>query len=199
MELLRRLCPINLVKNKYIEIVLPCSQVKRFDARLRSHQRQVLPGSLDNLGSTLRLNLRFDQHDILGCLAESAPSDSADVIDLATGGRPVLYTDGLVEVFNEGEEMLAVSVHASLLPRLGTNHSHLIPVEDSARLERAVADALRETVGPDEASGLESRLLSDYQAPFDMPRAQALLLALRHVLPTVADPVLERTGKLYAA
>jgi hypothetical protein len=37
------------------------------------------------------------------------------------------------------------------------------------RLERAVADALRETVGPDEARILETRLLSQYQAPFNMP------------------------------
>jgi MEDS: MEthanogen/methylotroph, DcmR Sensory domain len=88
-------------------------------------------------------------------------------------------------------------VHAHMLPRLGTNHSHLIPVEDYARLERAVADALRETVGPDEARVLESRLLSDYRPPFNMPRAQALLLALRQVLPTVADPVLQRSRRLY--
>jgi hypothetical protein len=90
-------------------------------------------------------------------------------------------------------------VHSHMLPRLGTNHSHLIPVEDYSRLERAVADALRDTVGPDEASVLESRLLSDYQQPFDMPRAQALLLALRQVVPTVADPVLQRSRNLYAA
>jgi hypothetical protein len=90
-------------------------------------------------------------------------------------------------------------VHAHMLPRLGTNHSHLIPVEDYARLERAVADALRETVGPDEARALENRLLSDYRPPFSMPRAQALLLALRQVLPTVADPVLQRSRSLYAA
>ena len=38
-------------------------------------------------------------------------------------------------------------VHTHMLPRLGSNHSHLIPVENYARLERAVADALRETVG----------------------------------------------------
>ena len=36
-------------------------------------------------------------------------------------------------------------VHARMLPRLGQNHSHLIPVEDYARLERAVTDALRDT------------------------------------------------------
>ena len=88
-------------------------------------------------------------------------------------------------------------VHTHMLPRLGTNHSHLIPVEDYARLERAVADALRETVGPAEAHGLESRLLSDYRQPFHMPRAQAMLLALRQVLPALADPVLERSRTLY--
>jgi hypothetical protein len=86
-----------------------------------------------------------------------------------------------------------------MLPRLGTNHSHLIPVEDYARLERAVVDALREAVGPDEARVLENRLLTAYRQPLNMPRAQALLLALRQVLPTVADPVLQRSRTLYAA
>ena len=90
-------------------------------------------------------------------------------------------------------------VHTHMLPRLGTNHSHLIPVEDYDRLERAVADALRETVGEEEARMLESRLLSDYRPPFKMPRAQSLLLALRQVLPSVADPVLQRSRNLYTA
>ncbi|MGH6727689.1 MAG: MEDS domain-containing protein [Pseudolabrys sp.] len=90
-------------------------------------------------------------------------------------------------------------IHTHMLPRLGENHSHLIPVEDYEGLERAVADALRETVGPDEARALEGQLLSQYQAPFNMPRAQALLLALRQVLPTVADPVLQRSRDLYTA
>jgi len=90
-------------------------------------------------------------------------------------------------------------VHEHMLPRLGTNHSHLIPVEDYDRLERAVDDALLETVGPDEARVLESRLLSHYRPPFNMPPAQALLLALRQFLPTVADPVLQRSRDLYFA
>jgi hypothetical protein len=90
-------------------------------------------------------------------------------------------------------------VHTHMLPRLGTNHSHLIPVEDYGRLERAVTDALRETVGEAEARALESRLLSDYRPPFKMPRAQSLLLALRQVLPSVADPVLQRSRNLYTA
>ena len=88
-------------------------------------------------------------------------------------------------------------IHAHMLPRLGENHSHLIPVEDYGRLARAVADALREIVGPDEARVLESQLLSQYRAPFKMPRPQALLLALREALPAVAAPVLQRSRDLY--
>ena len=101
-----------------------------------------------------------------------------------------IFCSFLMDNFNGG-------VHVRMLPRLGTNHSHLIPVEDYARLERAVADALRETVGANEARVLESRLLSEYRQPLDMPRAQALLLALRQVLPTIADPVLQRSRNLY--
>src|ERR1700726_4287323 len=83
-----------------------------------------------------------------------------------------IFCSFLMDNFND-------DVHARMLPRLGTNHSHLIPVEDYSRLERAVADALRGTVGPDEARVLESQLLSHYRPPFNMPRSQALLLALR--------------------
>jgi hypothetical protein len=90
-------------------------------------------------------------------------------------------------------------IHTHMLPRLGENHSHLIPVEDYARLEWAVADALRETVGADEARVLESQLLSQFRAPLKMPRAQALLLALRQAVPTVAAPVLQRSRDLYTA
>jgi DNA-binding NarL/FixJ family response regulator len=90
-------------------------------------------------------------------------------------------------------------VHARMLPRLGQNHSHLIPVEDYARLERAVAAALREAVGPVEAGVLEQQLLRRYAAPLDMPRSQAMLLALRESLPLVADTVLQRSRNLYGA
>jgi hypothetical protein len=90
-------------------------------------------------------------------------------------------------------------VHSRMLPRLGENHSHLIPVEDYARLELAVSDALREIVGSDEARVLEDRLLAGLPAQFHMPRPQALLLALRQSLPVVADAVLRRSHTLYKA
>jgi hypothetical protein len=88
-------------------------------------------------------------------------------------------------------------VHSRLLPRLGQNHSHLIPVEDYARLERAVGDALRQTVGANDARVLEQQLLASYSQAFNMPRSQALLLALRESLPDVADSVLARSRKIY--
>ena len=59
--------------------------------------------------------------------------------------------------------------------------------------------AFRETFGPEEARVLEDRLLAGYRQAFNMPRAEALLLALRQVRPTVADPVLQQSGELYVA
>src|SRR5580692_8759018 len=61
------------------------------------------------------LRLLDSQNGILGCLADTTPSDSVDEVDLATGDRIVLYTDGLVEVFNQSREMLAVEGLAKLV------------------------------------------------------------------------------------
>jgi hypothetical protein len=88
-------------------------------------------------------------------------------------------------------------VQSRLLPRLGQNHSHLIPVQDYARLERAVGDALRHTVGAEDAKVLEQQLLTSYSPLLRMPRSQALLLALRDSLPEVAESVLKRSRALY--
>ena len=88
-------------------------------------------------------------------------------------------------------------VQARMLPRLGQNHSHLIPVEDYVRLERAVSSALRHTVGEEDASVLERELLSNNSSGIRMPRSQALLLALRESLPDVAEAVLKRSRSLY--
>jgi hypothetical protein len=133
------------------------------------------------------VNVLWERGDV------AASMNLEDLFDqLAQKHDIAIFCSFLMDNFN-GE------VHAHMLPRLGTNHSHLIPVDDYARLERAVADALREAVGPDEAGVLESRLLSGYRPSLEMPRAQALLLALRQVLPTVADPVLQRSRTLYTA
>ena len=123
----------------------------------------------------------------------AASMNLEDLFDkLAQSQDIAIFCSFLMDNFNG-------DIQTRILPRLGENHSHLIPVEDYARLERAVADALCDTLGPDEARVLEGQLLSRYSAPFNMPRAQALLLALRQALPSVSDSVLQRSRKLYTA
>jgi len=61
------------------------------------------------------VRLLHSQNGILGCLAETAPSPSADEFELASGDRLVLYTDGLAEVFNENDELLGVEGLTTLI------------------------------------------------------------------------------------
>jgi PAS domain S-box-containing protein len=66
------------------------------------------------------LRLLDSQNGILGCLADTAPSGSTEEINLATGDRLILYTDGLVEVFNQSHAMLAVEGLAKLVRESAT-------------------------------------------------------------------------------
>ena len=81
-------------------------------ARFSQHGRRVAFSAAGHppaiLWSNGGLRLLDSQSGILGSLAETAPSESPDHIELACGDRLVLYTDGLVEVFNKSEEMLGV-------------------------------------------------------------------------------------------
>jgi sigma-B regulation protein RsbU (phosphoserine phosphatase) len=70
------------------------------------------PALLLSNGSIRQLN---SQNGILGCLSETTPSESADEIDLEPGDRLILYTDGLVEVFNQHDDMLDVEGFAQLV------------------------------------------------------------------------------------
>jgi len=70
------------------------------------------------------LRLLDSQNGILGCLADTTPSDSANEIDFATGDRLVLYTDGLVEVFNQSHEMLGVKGMVKLVRESATQPLH---------------------------------------------------------------------------
>jgi len=63
------------------------------------------------------LRLLDSQSAILGSLAEVTPSESEDEIDLTSGDRLVLYTDGFIEVFNENDEMLGVDGLEDLIRR----------------------------------------------------------------------------------
>jgi len=67
------------------------------------------------LASKGHIRLLDSQNGILGCLSETAPSNSVDEINLEPGDRLVLYTDGLVEVFNNRDDMLGVEGFARLV------------------------------------------------------------------------------------
>jgi CheY-like chemotaxis protein len=133
------------------------------------------------------VNILWERGDVAASMnLEDLFDQLADQEDIA------IFCSFLMDNFNG-------DVHARMLPRLSENHSHLIPVEDYSRLERAVSEALRDAVGPDESRVMEGQLLSRYPGAFRMPRSQALLLALRQTLPLVADHVLQRSRTLYGA
>jgi serine phosphatase RsbU (regulator of sigma subunit) len=75
------------------------------------------PAVLLSKGTTRLID---SQNGILGCLSEIAPSDAVDEIELAQGDRLIFYTDGLVEVFNNLDDMLGVEGLQSLI--LGAAH-----------------------------------------------------------------------------
>jgi PAS domain S-box-containing protein len=73
---------------------------------------------------------------ILGCLAETANPALGEEVELAPGDRLVLYTDGLVEVFNSSEEMLGINGLEELVRQSSTR---TLPEMKQAILDGATA------------------------------------------------------------
>lgn len=74
------------------------------------------PAMLVSHGGVRRLS---SQSGILGCLPDAVPSEATHEIDLTSGDRLVLYTDGLTEVFNTRDEMFGVEGLEELVRRSG--------------------------------------------------------------------------------
>jgi PAS domain S-box-containing protein len=91
------------------------------------------PAILVSKGS---LRLLDSQNGILGYLSRFAPSELVAEIELAPGDRLVLYTDGLVEVFNRSQDMLGVEGLQELVRQSATR---ALPEMKQAILEGAAA------------------------------------------------------------
>jgi hypothetical protein len=77
-------------------------------------------------------------------------------------------------------------------------HSHLVPVEDYARLDLAVERAYGEVFGPGrDARYLRRAFLAHYVRPSALPDAQAAILAARAFVPASAGILLERVRHYY--
>src|SRR5262249_29446257 len=89
------------------------------------------PAILVSNGTPRRLESR---NGILGCLAENAPSGSPEEVELFQGDRLILYTDGLVEVFNSLDDMLGVEGLEDLVL-----HSGKLPLAD---MQKTILDGV---------------------------------------------------------
>jgi MEDS: MEthanogen/methylotroph, DcmR Sensory domain len=89
-------------------------------------------------------------------------------------------------------------VYHGLLQRVSDAHSHLVPIEDYARLERAVTEAYLEVFGAGRDSGfLRRTFLAHYPRPAVMPDAQASILAAQEFVPEASAALLERVRHHY--
>jgi hypothetical protein len=89
--------------------------------------------------------------------------------------------------------------HRNALARISQAHSHMIPVDDYERFDRAVDRAYADVFGRDgDAQMLRDLLVTTLGPASVMPRAQAALLALRDVNAHTADAVLDRARQYYS-
>jgi len=86
--------------------------------------------------------------------------------------------------------------HRGGLHRVVCCHSHLVPVDDYERLDRAVERALDETFGSD-AEELCSLLTARYPSVTSMPAAEETLFAVRCLSPSIGDALLDRGREHY--
>jgi len=77
-------------------------------------------------------------------------------------------------------------------------HTHVLPAVDEARFERAVNVAFAEVFPNGNVQALRRSLARRCRLPARMPRAQAALLGLRELMPSMAELVRARARNIYA-
>ena len=106
---------------------------------------------------------------------------------------------GIALVCGYSIDTFAPGTYDGLMQQVLSAHSHLIPVDDYARLDRAVEHAYAEVFGSGrDAVFLRRKFLAHYARPAAMPDAQAAILAARDFVPAAAaDALLERVRHHY--
>ena len=88
--------------------------------------------------------------------------------------------------------------YRGLVQKVAGVHTHLIPVEDYARLERAVDRAYADVFGSTgDARPLRDAFVRHFAPAAAMPPAQAAILALKEFVPDSADPLVESVRRHY--
>ena len=87
---------------------------------------------------------------------------------------------------------------ADTLPHVCRAHSHVLPVLDPARLQRAVDEALEEVLGAAEAGKVYVVVSQDLRGG-RVPMAQVLLMWISQNMPALAERVLASARLRYAA
>lgn len=88
-------------------------------------------------------------------------------------------------------------LQASALPAICRSHSHMLPAEDPARLERAVGAALDEVLGKGSEKVYE--LAGRQLARREVPTAQLALMWVSSQMPRSAERILHSARERYAA
>jgi hypothetical protein len=123
----------------------------------------------------------------------------AAAIRLETLWNELLDAEGIVLLCGYSLDVFDPEIYEGLVQEVASVHSHLVPVPDYARLDRAVERAYTEVFGTEVDGKLLRRgFLAHYARPAAMPDAEAAILAAREFAPdTAAMALLDRARRHY--
>ncbi len=110
----------------------------------------------------------------------------------------LLARSGLTLLCGYSLDVFDPVIYEGLVQRVASVHSHLVPVEDYARLDQAVERAYADVFGTGRDGGyLRDAFLAHCVRPAAMPDAQAAILAARVFVPAAAAELLDRVRHHY--
>jgi len=113
--------------------------------------------------------------------------------DLLASTRSKLFCAYPIDVFGTG-------FHACDIDGLLASHTHMIPADADRTLEKSIYQAMDETLGPDNAMAMRSRMDCEIQVSWSATlRAEAVILWLRKNLTECADTILGNARQLFTS